>query len=166
MNTEELNMKHTTECIIEALRAGAWAAEIKLMDIAADRLCELQFLVERKEIHSKDWEDQAREARKERDEARDQRGQVLALNDKLVSQRDEARAEVERLKAELHDTIDSYKLNNLQSKIICPEPSRLEIAAMLLAHGWADRFGVQDAKLTGWALVAADALIAAAKEGK
>jgi hypothetical protein len=37
--------------------------------VAADRLEELQFLVERKEMHSKDWEDQAREARKERDEA-------------------------------------------------------------------------------------------------
>jgi len=47
---------------------------------AADRLEELQFLVKRKEIHSKDWEDQARQARKERDEAR---------------------AEVEQLKAEL-----------------------------------------------------------------
>ncbi|CAB4136001.1 hypothetical protein UFOVP917_26 [uncultured Caudovirales phage] len=35
-------MTHTTESIIEALRAGAWAAEIKLMDIAADRLEELQ----------------------------------------------------------------------------------------------------------------------------
>jgi len=35
-------MKPDTEQIIEALRAGAWAAEIKLMDLAADRLEELQ----------------------------------------------------------------------------------------------------------------------------
>jgi len=102
---------------------------------AADRLEELQFLVERKEIHSKDWEDQAREARKERDEAR---------------------AEVERLKAEL------------QCKQTRPEPSRLEIAAMLLA-GWFCNFDNPDALACPrpkWWIEQADALIKAAKEAK
>jgi len=53
-----------------------------------------------------------------------------------------------------------------QQLTVRPEPSRLEIAAMLLAHGWEDRAVERDAKLAGWALVAADRLIAAAKEAK
>lgn len=73
----------------------------------------------------------------------------------LANERDEARAEVERLKLEPKTVI--------QQMTSRPEPSRLEIAAMLLAHGWADRSVEQDVKLTGWALAAADKLIAAAK---
>ena len=77
---------------------------------------------------------------------------------KLQLERDEARAEVERLKAELHDTIESYKLNNLQPKTTRPEPSRLEIAAMIYA-------GVEYVDDDD-AFKAADKLIAAAKKGK
>jgi hypothetical protein len=103
-------MKHTTECIIEALRAGAWAAEIKLMDIAADRLEELQ------------------------------------------KERDNAHAEAEHLKA--------YPAR--------PEPSRLEIAAMLVAGRFSATLYVTEVKGTWvkYALDGADALIAAAKEVK
>jgi predicted nucleic acid-binding Zn-ribbon protein len=128
-------MKHTTESIIEALRAGAWAAEIKLMDIAADRLEELQ----------EDY------------------NHLTRLSDKevkrLLKERDEARAEVERLKAEL---------NNLQLKTSRPEPSRLEIAAWLKA-GWFANFDKPDAlacPVPKWWIEQADALIAAAREAK
>ena len=119
-------MKPDTEQIIEALRAGAWAAEIKLMDLAADRLEELQ-----KEC-------------------------------------DKARAEVERVKTELHDTIDSYKLNNLQPKTTRTEPSRLEIAAKLMgAHVYHLGMMYQEGlTLRQACLIEADALIAAAREAK
>jgi len=81
---------------------------------------------------------------------------------KYEKERDTAYAEVERLKTELHDTIDSYKLNNLQPKTIRPEPSRLEIAAHLMAHSWPydGVFSIICSK----ALEQADALIAAAKQ--
>jgi len=134
-------MKSKTETITAALRILANDIQspndipATCLREAADRLEELQFLVERKEIHSKDWEDQAREARKERDEAR---------------------AEVERLKAEL------------QCKQTRPEPSRLEIAAMLLA-GWFCNFDNPDALACPrpkWWIEQADALIKAAKEAK
>jgi len=92
--------------------------------------------------------------------------EILKQIDRIANERDKAWDEIERLKAELHDTIESYKLNNLQPKTTRPEPARLEIAAMLMAHGWADRSVEQDAKLTGWALAAADKLIAAARGAK
>lgn len=46
------------------------------------------------------------------------------------------------------------------------EPSRLEIAALLLTHGWAERSLYENAPLPGLALKSADALIAAAKGAK
>ena len=85
----------------------------------------------------------------------------------LQRERDEARAEAERLKQELHDTIESYKLNNLQPKNTRPEPSRLEIAAIMMAanlsretHQW------ETVEETLWAIEQADALVAALKETK
>jgi len=76
----------------------------------------------------------------------------------MRKQRDEARAEVEQLKQALHDA----RLENSGQAMLLerkrPEPSRLEIAAMIYAgsgdHGIASAF------------VAADKLIAVAKEGK
>jgi hypothetical protein len=83
-------MKHTTESIIEALKAGAWAFEIKLMEIAADRLEELQKECDetRAEVETRKealidaveqiegmrtlkdrWYDRAKKYEKERDEA-------------------------------------------------------------------------------------------------
>ena len=116
---------------------------------------------------------------KERDEARDQKGQVLALNDKLVCQRDEAqssanqwkvdaetfaeqrneaRAEVERLKEALSKAIvEIGRLQNL-TPAIRPEPSRLEIAAMIYA-------GIEHIDDND-ALKAADKLIATARGAK
>jgi hypothetical protein len=85
---------------------------------------------------------------------------------KMMEQRDEIRAEVERLKAELHDTIESYKLNNLQPKTTRPEPSRLEIAAWLKAGWFANRDADFNAADHGWWVEQADKLIAAAREAK
>jgi hypothetical protein len=91
----------------------------------------------------------------------------------IVKERDEALAEVKRLKRELHDTIESYKLNNLQPKTTRPDPSRLEIAA-IIAAAWESNSEIRKYRVeTGddlWpiadALLEADALIAAAREAK
>lgn len=76
--------------------------------------------------------------------------------EKLEKESDEARAEIDRLTTELIQ---------VKAAQIRPEPSRLEIAAMILAsscsHPDRDCGGG-----TIWALEYADALIAAAKEVK
>jgi regulator of replication initiation timing len=76
---------------------------------------------------------------------------------RVTDERDAARNEVERLKQALHDA----RLENSGQAMLLerkrPEPSRLEIAAMLLADGF---------YVVETALAEADALIAAAKEGK
>jgi hypothetical protein len=79
------------------------------------------------------------------------------VHSKLARERDEARAEVERLKAEL---------NNLQLKTSRPEPSRLEIAASLKAGWFANRDADFNAADHGWWVEQADKLIAAAREEK
>jgi hypothetical protein len=84
---------------------------------------------------------------------------ILKQIDRIANQRDKAWDEVERLKAEL---------SNLQPKTTRPEPSRLEIAAMLKA-GWFCNFDNPDALACPppkWWIEQADALIAAAREGK
>jgi len=120
MNTQEIIERLT-------LHGKQFPLSATFYKIAADRLCELQFLIECEEIHSKDWEDQAREARKERDEAGD---------------------EVKRL------------------KISRPEPSRLEIAAMLKAGWFANSDCDFDSVGDAWWIEQADALIAAAQKYK
>jgi hypothetical protein len=82
----------------------------------------------------------------------------------ILAEREQLRAEVERLKVELHDTIESYKLNNLQPKTIRPEPSRLEIAAMAMQAFIGTSAFIMD--IPKHSLEYADALIAAAKEAK
>ncbi len=74
--------------------------------------------------------------------------QANKTRDELTAERDEARAEVERLK----DHIPAA------TKMIRPEPSRLEIAAMFMAR---PEWGYT----AGQALKVADLLIAAAKGG-
>jgi len=84
--------------------------------------------------------------------------QLLERLDRVTTERDMARAEVEQLKQALHDA----RLENSGQAALLerkrPEPSRLEIAAMIYAgsgdHGIATAF------------VAADKLIAATKEAK
>lgn len=72
----------------------------------------------------------------------------------LAGERDEARAEVERLKNHIPAA----------TKMIRPEPSRLEIAAMLQA-GWLANPESEIDNQHDWWLAQADALIAAAKGG-
>jgi len=77
--------------------------------------------------------------------------------DALMKDYDAAHAEVEQLKQVLHDA----RLENSGQAALLerkrPEPSRLEIAAMLLADGF---------YVVETALAEADALIRAAKEAK
>jgi len=90
--------------------------------------------------------------------------EILKRIDRIANQRDKAWDEIERLKAELHDTIESYKLSNLQPKTTRPEPSRLEIAAWLKAGWFANRDADFNAADHGWWVEQADKLIAAARE--
>jgi hypothetical protein len=85
---------------------------------------------------------------------------------RLTKERDEARAEVEQLKQALHDA----RLENSGQAALLerkrPEPLRLEIAAMTLAARSTSTFYQDPSSEARNALAAADALIAAAKEGK
>ena len=94
-----------------------------------------------------------KEAEIERDSVRD----TMSLNTlELTQQRDEARAEVERLKV------------TVNQQLTCPEPSRLEIATLLYAAsiqaGLID-VGLDPDMSPHDAFTHADAIIAAAKEG-
>jgi len=79
------------------------------------------------------------------------------------NERNEARAEVERLK----ETAAAYEQATVkQSLTVRLDPSRLEIAAMLKAGWFANRDADFNATDHKWWIEQADALIAAAKEGK
>jgi hypothetical protein len=111
--------------------------------------------------------------REQRDEARTDvmllKGDVNKLlqeNWQLAKERDEVRAEVERLKG---DIANQMEINRAVAGMKVPtrlEPSRLEIAAMLVAGRFSNTTYVT--KVSGdwikYALNGADALIAAAKE--
>jgi chromosome segregation ATPase len=164
-------MKHTTEEIIESLRAAAWENE-KIMDIAADRLEELQ-----KECD---------EARAEVERLNKQLEQAIAertphdygllkheveclkqtVHDARIENSGQA-AELDRLKEEYrvahlerqhYKRIADHRQEQLCALVSRPDPCRLEIAAMFYA-------GREDFDIDT-AIEAADALIAAAKEGR
>jgi len=133
----------------------------KFINQAADRLEELQRDLDQA-ISERTPHDYGI-LKMERDEARARLTTFEPTIRNLTKERNEARAEVERLKTELHDTIDSYKLNNLQPKTTRPEPSRLEIAAMAMQGMLASGNAIMDIPNT--ACEYADTLIAA-REGK
>lgn len=84
-------------------------------------------------------------------------GKLLKENWQLGIERDEARAEVERLKHHIPDA----------TKMIRPEPSRIEIAAMFYSAALtagAIKLIFDPDTSAGDALAHADALIAASKE--
>ena len=141
----------TTQDLIKRLRNFGPLGKImeELVIVAADRLEELQRMNDSMQVDRELWIKVGREKLEQ-----------------AIKERDEALAEVERLKRELHDTIDSYKLNNLQPKTTRPEPSRLEIAAMLKAGWFANRDADFNATDHKWWVEQADALIAAAREAK
>jgi hypothetical protein len=89
--------------------------------------------------------------------------EILKQIDRIANQRDKAWHEIERLKAELHKTIESDKF---QPKTTRPEPSRLEIAAWLKAGWFANRDADFNAGDHGWWIEQADRLITAAREAK
>ena len=99
-----------------------------------------------------------KESEIERDSLRD----TMAIDMlQLTKERDEARAELERLK----DTVSAYEQATVNQQLtIRPDPSRLEIAAMFLSGFAASDTSVIHNKYN-FVLAEADALIAAAKEG-
>lgn len=172
-------MKPDTEQIIEALRAGASDNE-KIMDLAADRLEELQREHDEARAEVEHFVKLGHAAARARDEYRDEVKRVnkelenstnhynrlhdllRADVERLKLERDEARAEMERLKA------DSERLtkelweakgwrHDWRPDWVRKDPSRLEIAAMIYAN-------IGDHTIAE-AITAADVLIAAAREG-
>jgi hypothetical protein len=95
---------------------------------------------------------------------------------RVTRERDEARAEVEQLKQALHDArlensgqaalLERKRHIGEVTEMVRPEPSRLEIAAMLKAGWFANRDADFNARDYGWWIEQADMLIAAAREGK
>jgi hypothetical protein len=169
----------TTQEIIDGLKTWIPLSSPldKFINRAVDRLEELQMqsaamVNERNNAIQENLElvVQLRQTRDDRDESRTEAKGYKEAIYAMEKEGIDRRAEMERLKTE------NQRLKNLVGEMIeeeadgrdtsltRPESSRLEIAAMLLAHGWLDRSVEQDAKLTGWALAVADALIAAAKE--
>jgi len=101
----------------------------------------------------------ARELTAQRDEARLDVERMWALNGRLTEENRECRAEA----AQLKDTVAAYEQATVKQQLtVRPEPSRLEIAAMLMQSLLTlKNYGVNPVTL---ALEGADALIAAAKE--
>jgi hypothetical protein len=165
----------TTEEIINDMRSHT----ITSMRAAADRLEELQRQNDLTQHNHHLW--------KREQEAHAECRRDLAL---LITERDDARAEVERQKklyddlcavaemrmkeredaraevAQLKDTVAAYEQATVkQSLTVRTAPSRLEIAAMLMAANLSretDQWETIDEAI--WAVEQADALIAAARE--
>jgi hypothetical protein len=106
----------------------------------------------------------------------EQRDQYKQLHFGAIQKLDKARAEVKELKQALHDARleDSAQAAQLEqakdhmpdaTKMIRPEPSRLEIAAMLQAGWLANAETLIDDNQHEWWLAQADLLIKAAKGG-
>lgn len=163
-------MKTDTETLIKTMRILAQDIDSEdgvansAIGEAADRLEELQLELTETIKELNHWQcevtkeriktEKAYKLRKDAEIQRDSLRDTMALDIlELTMQRDEARAEVERLKDHVPDV----------RKMVRPEPSRLEIAAMLCAACWADHKSMPMKPEA--ALKIADALIAAAKEG-
>jgi len=181
----------TTQDLIKRLRNLGPLGKImeELVIIAADRLEELHRLNDSMQVDRDLWIKVGREkleaVERERDEARaeverlvKERNQAQAeimrlqagfeVHSKFAKERDEARADVERLKQKLHDARIENSGQAAQLERTRPEPSRLEIAAMLMgAHVYHLGLMYQEGlTLRQACFIEADALIAAAKEGK
>ena len=190
-------MKPDTEQIIQSLKAGAWEGE-KIMELAADRLEELQKECDEARAEVKERTEALLDAAKQIDELKKQRDHWLEKAKQENENFLEARADLERLKQEnaaLCELAESrlLKIDQQQAEILTlknklprsdetiisksklerqqntrEEPSRLEIAAMLMAaHVY--HLGMmypEGLTLRQACFIEADALIAAAKEAK
>ena len=163
----------TTQDLIKRLRNLGPLGKImeELVIVAADRLEELQGQNDLTQHDQFLW--------KREQEAHTECRRDLAL---MITERDEARAEVERLKIQLSEAIkernmtvadvvkqrDEERAYNQFTFTPRPEPSRLEIAAKLMgAHVYHLGMMYQEGlTLRQACLIEADALIAAAREAK
>jgi hypothetical protein len=156
-NTDDKNM--TTQDLIKHLRQlmplGPQIAT--LVNVAADRLEELQRQNDLTQHDQLLW--------KLEQEAHTECRRDLAL---MIAERDKTRAEVERLNQKLHEARIENSGQAAQLERTRPDPSRLEIAARLMAaHVY--HLGMmypEGLTLRQACFIEADALIAAAREGK
>jgi hypothetical protein len=160
-------MKPDTEQIVDDLKAWIPLSSPldKILNQAADRLEELQRMNESMQVDRELWIKVGREKLESISR------QMIEERGQAIKERDEARAEVEFHK-EAHAKCRQYlataldKVENQRTEMTRPEPSRLEIAAMLKAGWFANRDADFNATDHKWWIEQADALIAAAKEGK
>jgi hypothetical protein len=80
----------------------------------------------------------------ERDAGRSRLKEVFDANERLIAQRDEARAEVARLGNELQQMQCAGFDEQFRPTNVRPEPSRLEIAAMMAEQYYAGNIGIVD----------------------
>jgi uncharacterized coiled-coil DUF342 family protein len=111
--------------------------------------------------------EEAQEMRKQRDEARDKAEENHWRAKAVAGERDIAFKEVEQLKQALHDARLENSGQAAQLERKRPEPSRLEIAALIYAAFAGAQCDKEKVNPTAYVAVkCADELIAAAKEGK
>ena len=149
-----MTQKLETEWIVEALRADG---EPKLLLIAADRLEELQKEFKNISDCIQQWRD---ELNKLHEEKRFLKEQFSYMQIALVNEITDGKKACERVK------LLELQLEQ-QVSPVCPEPSRLEIAAMMMAANLSretDQW--ETVKETLWAVEQADALMKAATEEK
>jgi hypothetical protein len=95
--------------------------------------------------------------------------ETLVVLERVKAERDKALVEIERLKVDLKKLDQELKWHNdLRPDWVKKEPSRLEIAMRFAESAWQNRqiSEMHTSDQMRWALARADALIAAAKEGK
>lgn len=108
----------------------------------------------------------------ERDIARADLEKVVGHNTKLQEEYEAATSHYNQIINKLHAELHDLRMENSGQAMLLerkrPEPSRLEIAATLVASRFSSTLYVTEVKGTWikYALEGADALIAAAKEGK
>jgi len=110
--------------------------------------------------------DRLEELEKERDMAVEALVRESSDRKKMMEHRDEARAEVDRIKNELQQMQCDGFDEHFRPIYVRPKPSRLEIAAWLKAGWFANHDSASNAGDHGWWIEQADALIAAAREAK
>ena len=160
----------TTQEIINDMRAHT----ITSMRAAADKLEQLQRLNDSMQTDRDLWIKVGREKLEAVEKKlTDSTNHYNAIIIELARERDETCAEVERLKLQndqlrqgWSNSIIEGEAEGYVTQSIRPEPSRLEIAAMLKAGWFANRAPDFNATDDKWWIEQADALIAAAREGK
>lgn len=186
---EKGNIQYETICEITKQRNDAIAQAEKAYKLRKEAEIERDSLRDTMALDILELTKQRDEARAEVERLNRELGKTIDFG--VIKERDEARSEVARLLKTLEEwtqvhtaeverfKAENQRLKNLVGEMIeeeaegrsvsltRPEPSRLEIAAMMMAANLSRETEQWDTYVEStWAVEQADALIAAAKEGK